>query len=68
MAFLSSEIEYGSCLWTYAASTEAEPGHLFSLSPSAWLLSLAMAFLSSEKDLDLEKIFSKYFREYGTRL
>jgi len=40
--------EYGTRPWTYAAPTEAEPGHLFSLSPA--FISLAMAFLSSEKE------------------
>jgi hypothetical protein len=52
-----SLIEYGSRLWTYAASTEAEPGQFSRLRPSLRpaFISLAMAFLSSEK-------------EYGSRL
>jgi hypothetical protein len=49
MAFLSSEREHGSCLWTYPASTEAEPGKILSSPPG--FFSLAMAFLSSEKGL-----------------
>jgi hypothetical protein len=49
----NSLIEYGSRLWTYAASTDVESGHLFSLRPSLRpaIISLAMAFLSSEKGL-----------------